>query len=270
MSVPLLFACVLCVALLYYLLTPCVSPCYSNTTVQWFNRLIELVYPPSCLSCQSRLPEPSSLELCAGCERRLRAVPPPRCPRCARHSAIHLQPGETCVACRQLLPSFRSALAAFEYASVLRDCIHRIKFESHQRLASALGERLARIAGAHLRAAQYDAVIPVPLHRARWRDRGFNQSEALATPVSCALDVPLESAALRRTRGTQPQSRLEPPDRHDNVDGAFQVREPQRIAGRRLLLVDDVLTTGATADACSRALLDAGAASVDVLVLATN
>lgn len=232
--------------------------------------MLELLYPPSCLSCASRLPTSTPLELCADCERQLHAVPPPCCPRCGRHSAVSLLDGDVCPSCRHALPSFRAGAAAFEYAGALRDCIHRVKFDSHLRLARALGDRLAQAAHARLRASGYDLIIPVPLHPARRRDRGFNQAEMLARPISAALQLPMELGVLRRVRRTETQSRLAPLDRHENVAGAFHVQHASRIAGQHILLVDDVLTTGATAEACSQSLLAAGARSVDVLVLATN
>ena len=238
--------------------------------MQFWNRLLELVYPPSCLSCSSRLLEPTPLELCGACERQIHSVPPPRCPRCGRHSTISLRDGDACLMCQQAPPLFRAGFAAFEYAATLRDCIHRMKFDSHRRLGTALGARLAHVAHIHLATGHYDLVIPVPLHPSRRRDRGFNQAELLAQSVSRTLGLPLEHRALQRSRRTAAQSRLPADDRQDNVSGAFRVRCAQRIAGRRLLLVDDVLTTGATANACSQALLAAGASSVDVLVLATN
>ena len=238
--------------------------------MHWWHRFLELIYPPSCLSCLARLPASTPLELCAACERQLHAVPPPCCPRCGRHSSITLRDNDVCLTCRRTLPSFRTGAAAFEYAGALRDCIHRVKFDSHARVGRALGARLAGIAQHRLSGSHDDLIIPIPLHPTRRRDRGFNQAELLARPIGEALRLPLECRALRRVRPTDTQSRLAPDDRHANVAGAFRVEEASRVAGRRILLVDDVLTTGATADACSQALLAAGALSVDVLVLATN
>jgi len=171
--------------------------------------------------------------------------------------------------CCQHPPRFARAFAAFQYADPLRECVHAVKFASNARLARALGYRLADVAARHVDCARCDVVVPVPLHPRRHRDRGFNQAALLARAVGDALGLPLREQALRRTKATRAQSQLEPRDRRANVTDAFACRE-DNVRGGRVLLVDDVLTTGATADACTTALLAAGAANVDVLVLATN
>jgi ComF family protein len=113
-----------------------------------------------------------------------------------------------------------------------------------------------------------DLVVPVPLHSRRLRERGFNQSLLLARQVSKRRSIPLNFTALDRIRQTRPQTRLSGPERHKNVRGAFEVNAPGAVAGRKILLIDDVFTTGATIQECTESLLDAGAKEVHVLTLA--
>ena len=171
-----------------------------------------------------------------------------------------------CSLCRQGLPGYEGAYSFGFYDGPLRRLIHLFKFERVESLASPLGAYLAR---ALPRDLSFDIVAPMPLHWfRRWR-RGFNQSELLAGEVARRLGLPLASGrALRRLRHSAPQSGLSSAARRRNVAGLFDVADRRSIEGRRVLLVDDVLTTGATAQAAARALKRAGAAQVIVLTLA--
>ena len=148
----------------------------------------------------------------------------------------------------------------------LKSVIQRYKYNRDvwlaRPLAALLVERAPFVVGV------YDVVMPVPLHVERLRWRGFNQAQFLAQPLARAAGVALDPHSLQRVRPTRPQVDLDEKERRHNVLGAFRVTRPQRIAGRSILLVDDVYTTGATVNECSRALLQAGAKRVDVLVLA--
>jgi ComF family protein len=142
--------------------------------------------------------------------------------------------------------------------------LQRYKYNRDVSLAPVLGALLYQ--RTPLAASTYDVIIPVPLHISRLRWRGFNQAHLLAQRF--ADDCPIDPYSLRRVRPTRPQVDLNESERRRNVAGAFQVTRPQHVDGRRILLVDDVYTTGATVDECSHALVRAGAHSVDVLVLA--
>jgi len=237
--------------------------------MRWLRALVELVYPACCVACQVRLPEEVSDWLCETCRRTFRFVPPPRCPRCGRASDLTLRPAEPCARCQADPPRFDRAFVAYQYTAALRDCLHRVKFKSHAPLGRWLGDQLARLAVDHLQ-ARYDLIVPVPLHRTRQRDRGFNQAELLAIPVSARLATPLDRTVLHRPRATPPQSQLDALARRANMQQAFAVTQAARVHGAAVLLVDDVLTTGATANACAEALVAAGTRSVDLLVLAAN
>jgi ComF family protein len=160
----------------------------------------------------------------------------------------------------------------------MRAAIHAMKYGRRPAVARPLGRLLAEAGGPLVTATArdvagapgdvIDAIVPVPLHPARVTERGFNQAELLAVPCATLWGVPLGTRALVRVRPTRPQTELDAAARRANVAGAFEVTRPEDVTGRRLLLVDDVLTTGATVGAAARALKAAGAETVGVLVLA--
>lgn len=184
-----------------------------------------------CASCEARIPR-LALPLCARCLARQEADPV-----CGRHPATQVRPA--------WIYDERSALV-----------IEALKYGARTDLAHALGADLARVVAADPR---FDLVTEVPLHPARRRERGYNQSELLAESLADALGVPHLAGALVRVRATRAQARLGPAARRANVRGAFRARHPARLAGRRVLVVDDVITTGATLEACLAALSAAGA-----------
>ncbi|HWU25741.1 MAG TPA: ComF family protein, partial [Rhizomicrobium sp.] len=165
-------------------------------------------------------------------------------------------------------PAYDRARAAVRYDDIARSLVHAFKYSDRLDLAPVMGRWMTR-AGREL-LADANALIPVPLHWRRLWARRFNQSATLAGIISTLSDLPVVHGGLRRTRATGQQVGRSRAERADNVQGAFQVSAEHKaeIQGRRLVLIDDVLTSGATVDACSRALLRAGAAHVDVLVFA--
>jgi len=169
-----------------------------------------------------------------------------------------------CRLCRAGHYGFDAAFAFGSYEGRLRDLVHLFKYGGVETLAGPLG-RIMMLA--YPRGRTFDVVVPMPMHWwRRWR-RGFNQSELLAREVGERAGLPV-AAAVRRLRHTPPQAGLSGKERRKNVEGAFAIRRPDRVRGKRVLLVDDVLTTGSTASACARALKEAGARYVAVLALA--
>ena len=206
--------------------------------------------------------------LCPGCAQALAPRPGGFCPRCGKRFGLESYQPETCGDCLADPPPWERLAFHGVYEGRLREIILAYKFVQglgHARLLQDL------LVGAALRAGLDDpgpgVVAPVPLHPRRLRWRGYNQSLELARPVAKALAAELAPPALTRIRNTTPQTRLDGRQRLSNLNGAF-IADQARVAGRRILLVDDVSTTGSTLLECSRALLAAEAAAVDVLVLA--
>jgi len=233
--------------------------------------LLNFLYPPRCAACDAGLPIDTTRRVCAPC---LAAIEPPRPPLCLVCGAPLYAGDEDdrCGHCRAEPPAFDSARAITRYrsgadgSSTVAALLRRHKYGLDQSLGRALAEYLD--AAPALDADAYDVVIPVPLHRTRLRWRGFNQAALLGVALERRLNCSLDVATLARVRPTPPQTARDRAQRTRNVRNAFAVRRPSRVAGRRVLLVDDVMTTGATADECARVLRAAGARRIDVLTLA--
>ncbi len=228
---------------------------------------LQLIYPNVCWVCE-QLREQLNQGICPQCARELVHDPHPTCPRCASTVGpfVHLDSG--CIHCKDEVFAFDGAVRVGPYDGVLRATILRMKTSAGADLTEVVGALWARHAHERLRELRPHAVLPVPLHwTRRWR-RGFNQSELLARALACAVGVPCRCGVLRRIRRTPPQTRQTPAQRRTNVHGAFQTSAGLDLTGQTVLLVDDVLTTGATAHEAARALRRAGASKIVVAVLA--
>ena len=227
---------------------------------------VDVVLPPSCLSCDA--PVGDSGALCPDCWSRVSFIGRPCCARCGLPFAIEAAPDAVCGDCARTPPAYDRARAAFLYKGAGRELILAFKMADRSWVAPRLAAWLHRAAAPLLPDA--DLVVPVPLHRWRLLARRFNQAAVLAGLMAREADALAAPDLLVRTRRTPPQTRLSRAARQRNVRGAFAVR-PSRahlVAGRSVLLVDDVLTTGATVSACARALRKAGAVRIDVATLA--
>ena len=226
----------------------------------------DLVLPPTCLAC--RKPAGAAGGLCPACWNGMGFIERPYCERLGTPFASDAAEGMLSPAAIADPPAFDRARAAARFGDVARDLVHLLKYGDRLDLARPLGGWMAR-AGREL-LADADALLPVPLHWSRLWQRRFNQSAMLARAISRLAHVPVEDDILSRTRATPPQVGLARKERAQNVQGAFAVAPSARIRvkGRKLVVIDDVLTSGATVDACARILRRAGAARVDVLVLA--
>jgi len=225
-----------------------------------------IVLPSLCPACRELVGDQGGL--CPTCWSRLSFISRPYCERLGIPFAHDSGPGQLSMQAIADPPAYRRARAAVRYDDVSRILIHGLKYSDRLDLAPMLGRWMAQ-AGREL-LAEADALVPVPLHWRRLWARRFNQSAALAKVIASASGVPVAYGALRRVKPTAQQVGLTRAERALNVQGAFQVPKhaSAAVTGRRLILVDDVLTSGATIDACARALLRAGAEAVDVLVLA--
>ena len=237
-------------------------------TLRALSHAADIVFPPACLGCRQATQTHGSL--CAPCWSKVRFIERPFCERLGVPFPIDLGNegllSPEAVANPPVYGRAR-AVAHFEDGPV-RDLLHRLKYGDRMELAKPLGAWMAR-AGAEL-LVDADLLVPVPLHRGRLMARRFNQSQALAQAISAASGVPPAPLRLARVRPTQSQTSLTASQRAINVQGAFKVKSDMaaRIEGRAIVLVDDVMTSGSTVNAASRALLRAKARRVDVLVFA--
>jgi ComF family protein len=228
-------------------------------------RLGRVLLPPLCLAC--RVPVGSNGALCPECWQGVTFITPPVCERLGTPLPYALGPGALSAEAIEHPPAFDRARAAFLFDGVGRQLVHGLKFSDRPALAETLAVWMKR-AGAEL-LSEADLLVPVPLHWTRLFRRRFNQSAELARHLSHLTGLPHRPQALRRLRATAHQTGLDRDARHDNVADAFALgSEGAEIVGRKVLLIDDVLTTGATVDACARLLRRSGAVRIDVLAAA--
>ena len=243
-------------------------------TIQWAmlgrvgRAALDLLLPPQCLSCEAIVDAPG--RLCPACFRATGFITAPLCACCGVPFSYAGQGGVAglCPTCQLAPPAFQTARAALRYDAQARPIILAFKHGDRMEIAKGLVPLMARAGAALL--ARADVLVPVPLHRRRLFARRYNQAALLAQALGRLADRPAMLDALIRHRATAPLGERTAAERAVEVDGAFRTR-PSRgamLAGRRVLLIDDVMTSGATANACARALQAAGAAAVDVLVAA--
>lgn len=220
----------------------------------YVSALADLFYPQYCVGCERR----ASDLLCRTCFEALPRIERPTCARCGMPTAFETF---VCDECKGVDYGFESARAPLKYTGVGKEIVHALKYQGYTRVVERLATPL--MLGVLDATDRFDAVVPVPLHRSRLRRRGFNQAELLARGVAASMNAPV-SDTLRVVRKTRDQVELSAAGRRSNVEGAYAVRGGAR---GKILLVDDVFTTGATASSCAETLLEAGANEVHVVTL---
>jgi ComF family protein len=224
--------------------------------------LLAVVLAPACAACDEPLEHPTAGPVCGACWRSILPLTPPLCEVCGDPLPTWREVRERCARCRRIGTAVDRARAVGAYDGALRAIIHSLKYDGRRSLARRLGA-LMRTRGGEVMDGAF-CVVPVPLHRSRRRQRGFNQAADLARHVG----LPVRHA-LRRVRPTASQTGLPAARRHRNVRDAFAATHASRgLEGRIVILVDDVCTTGATLDACARALKDAGVGEVRAVTAA--
>jgi ComF family protein len=237
--------------------------------------LASVFFPGPCRLCAELLTNASRLPICEDCLASFRVMPPQICQLCGQP---HFQPtdgGSTgseqitvCVACQQQTYSFQMARSYGEYEGALARAIVLLKFERIEPLAEWFAKRLEGVARANSHCMVADVIVPVPLHRNRQRERGYNQVELFGRPLAKRLKLPFRPVLLMRTRPRPEKHLLHYEERWKAVRGAFAIKPDGQVDNLRILLLDDVMTTGATLDACAKALREAGASSVLGLTVA--
>lgn len=232
-------------------------------------KLIELVFFPSfCRLCGELLEKPGERVICADCWGKVRAHRSPICPSCGR---FHEAAGEShiCRKCIDQRPPFCIHRSCGKYDGILKDIILLYKYRRYSILGKGLAEfALQAVGGDDELWWGVDALVPVPLHRRRRRERGFNQARIFAGELAKLKGLGLVDGALVKIRNVPPQTSLEAGDRAKNVRGAYLVKREKAVWGKVLLLADDVYTTGSTLKECSRTLLEAGAKEVRAITIA--
>lgn len=244
----------------------------SSLLKTWFtitSGIVDLIYPPVCLLCETRLPEADQDEsFCSDCRAALATDSAEQCPLCAATIGPHTDVSEGCPRCRNERFRFDEACRLGRYEGLLRQTILAIKHPGNEVLADRLGCFWAAQCSERLRKLACDLVVPVPLHWLRRWQRGYNQAETLAMALARHLALPCHAWVLWRQKATLFQYQQTRTERRKQMRGAFVARLPRRWQKSRILLVDDVLTTGSTCSEAARALKAAGAREVFVAVLA--
>lgn len=229
-----------------------------------FSRLLNALFPPVCLGCRRRVESPGAL--CPSCFGRLRFITAPVCALCGRPLPGGEYSAPVCGGCLVRRPAFRTARSALCYEETSRALILGLKYGDRLDVAPLMARMMMNAGRDVLERA--DVLIPVPLHWKRLFVRKYNQSAVLAEALSEKCGVPTDSFILKRTKATPKQGHFSHAERIENVRDVFAVNPRRDIGGRRVVLIDDVLTSGATAESCARTLYAAGAADVSVLTLA--
>jgi ComF family protein len=233
--------------------------------------LTSVVFPAGCLLCDALLTHARRIPLCETCLASFQRIAPPICRICGQPLPVPAKPGEGEPVCRDCVVGkfgFQLARSFGVYEGALARAIVLLKYERIEPLGSFFAMRLLELVRGDPRLLSADVVVPVPLHRQKHRDRGYNQVDLFARPLARRLHVPYRPILLVRSRPRPEKHLLSQEERWEAVRGAFVMRRGGRVDNLRVLLLDDVMTTGATLDACARALGEAGARSVLGLTIA--
>lgn len=231
--------------------------------IDWLESLrpvASLFYPASCTVCSCATAEGEFL--CSSCDGKLQRIKPPFCAKCSEPFPATFDQEFVCANCGHRPLYFEAAVSAYRSRGVARAILLQFKYHRAFHLRHLLrGWLLAAMEDRRLRDQRFDFIVPVPLHPAKKRERGFNQAEMLANVLGRELKLPVQ-LALQRTRYTTTQTALDRMDRIENLRGAFRLRHGSAVQKSRVLLLDDVLTTGSTLSECARVLREGGAASI--------
>ncbi len=234
----------------------------------WLDAALGFLFPEACQLCGEARATPSQAYVCADCRAEVRFIEPPFCERCGRPFEGEITNQFECLNCREMELAFSSARSAVFAREKVLELIHRYKYHRALWFEPLLAELLIQRAAPELAKAKWNWIVPVPLHPAKQREREFNQAERLAVRLGEATGIGVNTKLVERVIPTRSQTLLSRPEREANVRRAFAAKKGAELKGDRLVLLDDVFTTGATTSACARALRAAGAAEVCVWTVA--
>lgn len=230
--------------------------------------LVDLVFPPTCPTCGKVMGRDGPSPFCPACKAEISLIRTPLCPSCGVPFFADASGDHLCGECLTNKRPFSLARAVGLYQGTLLKALILFKYSGRTGLGRPLGEMMADLADSLWGKGSFDLVVPVPLHVRKLRQRGFNQAVILGRSVARRLAVPLDFTVLKRDLETPPQVGLGKKERLRNIKGAFTVAEPHRVKAKRILLVDDVYTTGSTIGECAAVLAAGGAKEISVLTLA--
>lgn len=230
--------------------------------------IADTVFPPICVACGDVLNNDMESFFCSGCFSKIGFSKSPICSCCGLPFINYKGENHLCSDCISREQYFSAARSVGRYETPLRDAIHLFKYKGKIAVGKALGRLMAGFEYDSFNMRDYSLIMPVPLHQKRLRERGFNQSVVLASEVAVRHHINLDFMTLKRMVYTEPQVNLGRKERDSNVNGAFSITSSEGVNGERIILIDDVYTTGSTVRECARVLLENGAADVAVLTLA--
>jgi ComF family protein len=234
----------------------------------WLNTGLGFLYPEICRICEKERATAKNGFVCSKCWTQVRFIRPPFCERCGLPFEGDITTTFECTNCREMELHFSSARSAVVAKTIVLEIIHRFKYRHELWFEPFLADLLLREALPVLRGQNWDFIAPVPLHSVKEREREFNQAELIAKHLSDAAKIPLNNHLLRRVRTTATQTLLTREQRAKNMREAFAICKSMKLNGEKIVLVDDVFTTGATTSACAKALKTAGAGDVCVWTIA--
>lgn len=229
--------------------------------------LLDFLYPPFCSFCQQRMPDGERQTICRSCWGRAERWMPGACQRCGAELSLRRRP-RLCDRCRIDDWPCADVRTPGPFSGVVAEAVHLLKYSQKPSIARSLAELMLDSIDRDDYYLRADMVLAVPLHPAKKRERGYNQADLIAKEVASALGRESGQDILTRTKHTRSQTKLNRAERQENVKDIFRVRDPDRVVGKTIILVDDVLTTGATIGSCARALKEAGAQEVLALTAA--
>jgi len=232
------------------------------------NDLGEVFFPPQCLGCDEIIHPFDSQIFCPACDKQVHFITGSICRICGTTFPDSPAEGHLCGDCLEKIPYFSCARAIFSYKDIIFNAIHKFKYKKDLSSGEILASFMAGFPFPDIDFADYSLMIPVPLHIKRLRERGFNQSLILARAIGEKRNIHVDFSVLKRHKFTLTQTRSNKKERKQNIRGAFEITDREKIAGKSILLIDDVYTTGATVNECAKTLIKGGAQKVFVLTLA--
>ncbi|MGD0022161.1 MAG: ComF family protein [Smithellaceae bacterium] len=228
----------------------------------------DIIFPPQCISCAAILQPLKEKGFCSPCREKVKFLTGSLCPICGMMFFDSPAASHLCGNCLENKPYFSSARAVASYETIILNAIHQFKYGRNLSIGALLASFMADFSFPDLEFKDYSLIIPVPLHIKKLRKRGFNQAIILAAAIGKKWQIPVNFSLLKRCKFTLSQTGLDKKERERNIKRAFEVTDRAKVAGRNIILVDDVYTTGATLNECAKILTKAEAQKVAVLTLA--